>query len=417
MTNAPKPRPEPSEIGQNARRMRVRRGLTVEAAAGLAGISKAYLSMLENGHRAFERRGLLEDVARALGCSVTDLTGQPYALGDRDSAEALATLSPISIALYDVSLDDVPDMPTRPVDRLAQWAAQANEHTANSRYGAAGRDLGVLLTELHVQAVMGDSDAQRAALAALVEACFVASGVARALGNPDLAIMAAGRAEDAAGRLGEPGLAAFAAMTSTSAFSRLGSRRRAKKVASSALTAVDSVIDPTAEDTSAAQAAGMLHLASAQMAAKDNRADDTAAHLAAALELAERTGEQNRLWFSFGPANVRAWSLSTAVELGDGVALAEQIERTPGYDEGLITDDRRAALHFDLARAYLQADGARDAAALRHLDEADQIAPLRIRHDPVTREIVHKLELRAQQRAWQLDSLKNRLGMSRSVAR
>jgi hypothetical protein len=52
-------------------------GLSLETAAGLAGISKSYLSMLENGERRFSQRGLLEDLAMALGCSVTDLTGQP----------------------------------------------------------------------------------------------------------------------------------------------------------------------------------------------------------------------------------------------------------------------------------------------------------------------------------------------------
>jgi transcriptional regulator with XRE-family HTH domain len=411
VSGTPKPRPGPSEIGLRVRAIRRRRGLSLDTAAGLAGISKPYLSMLERGLRPFDRRGLLEDMARALGCSVVDLTGQPYVPGDRDSAEALATLPAISVALYDATLDDVPDMPARPVDELARWAARANEHVAHSRYSDAGRDLGDLLAELHVQAVTGDTDTRRAALAALVEACFVASGTARALGNADLAVAAARRAQDAARRLDDPALAAFAAMTSTSALSRLGARHQAQRVAGVALRNVEPAVDPSAVDTSAAQAAGMLHLSSAQMAAKDNRGGDAGAHLAAAQELAERTGERNRLWFSFGPANVRAWSLSIAVEMGEGPGLAEQIEAVPAYDADLTTGDRRAALHFDLARAYGQADGSRDTAALRHLDVADRIAPQRIRHDPVARELVHELDMRARLRAWELDSLKNRLGM------
>src|SRR3954462_14534267 len=116
MSGSSRPRPEPSEIGLRARTIRRRRGLSLDAAAGLAGISKPYLSMLERGLRSFARRGLLEDLARALGCAVVDLTGQPYLLGDRDSAEALATLPAISVALYDATLDDVPAMAARPVD-------------------------------------------------------------------------------------------------------------------------------------------------------------------------------------------------------------------------------------------------------------------------------------------------------------
>lgn len=79
---------EASAIGARARMIRRRRGLSQDVAAGLAGISKPYLSQLERGHRGFNRRGLLEDLAEALGCSVVDLTGQPYLPPDRESAHA-----------------------------------------------------------------------------------------------------------------------------------------------------------------------------------------------------------------------------------------------------------------------------------------------------------------------------------------
>ncbi|MDQ3760789.1 MAG: hypothetical protein M3460_03575 [Actinomycetota bacterium] len=45
-------------------------------------------------------------------------------------------------------------------------------------------------------------------------------------------------------------------------------------------------------------------------------------------------------------------------------------------------------LHFNLARGYAQAEGARDAQALRHLDTADRIAPQGIRNVPVAREVL-----------------------------
>jgi transcriptional regulator with XRE-family HTH domain len=75
-------------IGARARMIRRRRGLSLDVVAGLAGISGAYLSMLEIGKRGFNRRGLIEDLADALGCSVMDLTGQPYLPPDRASAQA-----------------------------------------------------------------------------------------------------------------------------------------------------------------------------------------------------------------------------------------------------------------------------------------------------------------------------------------
>lgn len=102
-----------AEIGRRVRRVRRRRGLSLDVAAGLAGISKGYLSMLENGKRGFQRRGLIEDLAAALGCSVADLTGQPYSPPDRASADALDVVPEISLALGDTTLEDVPDVPAR----------------------------------------------------------------------------------------------------------------------------------------------------------------------------------------------------------------------------------------------------------------------------------------------------------------
>ena len=57
---------EASAIGERARKIRRRRGLSLDVVAGLAGIGKQYLSMLELGQRGFNRRGLIEDLANAL---------------------------------------------------------------------------------------------------------------------------------------------------------------------------------------------------------------------------------------------------------------------------------------------------------------------------------------------------------------
>ncbi|MGH3918639.1 MAG: helix-turn-helix domain-containing protein [Pseudonocardiaceae bacterium] len=70
-----------------------RRGLSLDVVAGLTGIGKQYLSMLELGQRGFNRRGLVEDLANALGCSVADLTGQPYLPPDRESARAKTVIA------------------------------------------------------------------------------------------------------------------------------------------------------------------------------------------------------------------------------------------------------------------------------------------------------------------------------------
>ncbi|MGB8199080.1 MAG: helix-turn-helix transcriptional regulator, partial [Pseudonocardiaceae bacterium] len=152
-------------IGVRARKIRCRRGLSLEVVGGLAGISGPYLSMLERGLRGFNRRGLIEDLADALGCSVVDLTGQPCQLPDRATEDALATLPGISLAINDCTLEDVPDLPARPVEHLVSAAAAANAHLDAARFSLAGRNLGAVLAELHVAAVTGGIDTRRAALA------------------------------------------------------------------------------------------------------------------------------------------------------------------------------------------------------------------------------------------------------------
>ncbi|MGH3947363.1 MAG: helix-turn-helix domain-containing protein [Pseudonocardiaceae bacterium] len=405
-------------IGARARMTRRRRGLSLEVVAGLAGITAGYLSMLERGQRGFNRRGLLDDLAAALGCAVADLTGQPYLAPDRATADAMTTVPGIELAVHDTTLDEVPDIPARPIADLVKLARQANGHCDEARYALAGQDFGAVLSELHVHAATGDSDIRRVALAALVEACIAASGMVRALGHGALATAVARRGYDAAQQLGDPALTAFASMQRAGTLIRLGARHRAAAVLGCALVAVEPAADPTAADNGPAQAAGMLHLASAQLSSREGRSGDADDHLAQAADLASTTGECNELNYHFGPANVAAWSVAIGVELERGPDAAERVALdVPRLVAALASADRRSGLHLDLARGWAQVGGARDGEAIRHLDTADRIAPARIRNDPVARSVLTDLHRRARRRVWELDSLRNRFGVGRPVSR
>jgi transcriptional regulator with XRE-family HTH domain len=405
-------------IGARARKIRRRRGLSLDVAAGLAGITKGYLSMLERGQRGFNRRGMLDELANALGCSVADLTGQPYLPPDRATADAMATVPGIELAVHDCTLNDVPDIPARPLAELVKLARRANTHCDETRYALAGQDVGAMLGELHVHTATGDSDTRRAALAALVEACIAASGIVRALGHGALAAAVARRGYDAGEQLGDPGLTGFASMQRASALIRLGARHRAAAVLGDALVAVGPAADPTAADNGPAQAAGMLHLASAQLSSREGRSSDADTHLTQAAELADATGECNDLNYHFGSANVVAWSVSIGVELERGPDAAERVTAdVPRLVAALASADRRSGLHLDLARGWAQAGGDRDAEAIRYLDAADRIAPARIRNDPIARDLVLTLDRRARRRVWELDSLRNRFGVGAQGAR
>ncbi|HEV2778526.1 MAG TPA: helix-turn-helix domain-containing protein [Actinophytocola sp.] len=407
-----RPAPDYGEIGRRIRTIRRRRGLSLDTAAGLAGISKPYLSQIETGARRVSRRGLLEDIASALGCSVVDLTGEPYVPVDGPSATALATIPPIQLALLDCDLDDVPDQRPRPLADLELAVRDANRHRDHTRYELAGRELGQLLVELQITAATGDESERRRALTALVEAGIVAYEMTKNLGHPQLAVEAARRGLDAARRLGDPTLLGFARWYYALALMRLGSRRRAAGTLSSAVDDLASVADPTANQTLSAEVYGLLHITSALEAARSGRADDAWAHVAEARSIADRTGERNSLLMHFGPTNVTAWSLAVGVELGEGAAAIERAHRTPVDLTVFDSANRVAAWHFDHARAYAQEDGRCDLEAIRYLDTAERTAPQRLHHDPIARELLLELDGRLRTRVWELGSLRHRFGVS-----
>ncbi|MGH3933440.1 MAG: helix-turn-helix domain-containing protein [Pseudonocardiaceae bacterium] len=402
---------EAKTIGARAGMIRRRRGLSLEVVAGLAGFTAQYLSMLERGERGFNRRGLLEDLAAALCCSVADLTGQPYLPMDRETAAAAPAISEISLALHNATLDDVPDLRARPLPGLVEAAARANMHRDNARYVAAGQGLGAVLSELQVWAVTGRGDDRRAALAALAEGCLVAYLMARRTGRTELAMMIAERGYEAARRAERPDLAGLMQMNRSGGFMGLGARWRASSVCTEALGDVSALPGPTPDDTRAAEARGMLLLTAGLVAARDGRPDDTATYLTEARDLASYIGERNHMRFHFGPTNVAAWELGLAVESGTGLDAAERFVSSPIDFSVFASKEREADVTFDLARAWAQAEGDRDNAAVRAVDTADRLAPLRMRNDPIAKDLVRTLDRRAPRRTWELDSLCNRFGI------
>lgn len=399
-------------IGARARQIRRRRGLSLKVAADLVGISKSHLSMLETGKRSFTRRGMIEDLAYVLGCSPVDLTGLPAVSPDRRSLAAASAIPALTVALHDTTLDDAPEVSTRPLAQLVDLGHRANAAADQARYDdVSGSRIGDLITELHVLVGKGSGDERREALAALVIACKMARTLAGTLGHNELALTAARRGWDAARRLERADMAAMMAVGRAMSLNRIGARRRALTTVVEALAEVPDTASRTAQDTSAAEARGMLHLIAAHLAARNGDLGDAETHLDEADSLASFTGERNFMLCHFGPSNVAAWKLANAVETDRGPETAESL--APVIDlTTLGSPDRVAAVHFDLARAYAQAGGSRDVEALRHIDLADRVAPVRVRQDPLARELIEDLDRRAKRRVWELDSLKNRVGIA-----
>ena len=400
-------------IGARARMIRRRRGLSLEVVAGLAGITKQYLSQLERGQRGFNRRGLIEDLANALGCSVADLTGQPYLPPDRASADVLTTLPGIRLVLNDYGPTDVPDLAPRPTEELASLADRANENCGQAEYVLAGHGVGDLLARSQGSALTVVSAERGQAFTAAVTACFVAGVVSSRAGNIDLAITAARRGYDLARQYDDRALVGFACWYWACELTSMGARTRANAVLSEGIDTLIPAVRLSAADTLAAELVGMMHLQQARTAARERRVQDAHAHLDEAARLARRVGERNGMRQHFGPTNVAAWRVSIGVELVEGAQVYEHARTVPIDINALGSRERSSSMHFDLARVLAQEEGPRDGEAIRHLDMADRIAPQRIRNDPIARDLVVILDRRARRRLWELDSLRNRFGIRR----
>jgi transcriptional regulator with XRE-family HTH domain len=402
---------EASTIGARARKIRRRRGLSLDVVAGLAGIGKQYLSMLELGQRGFNRRGLIEDLANALGCSVADLTGQPYLPPDRDSARAKAVIAQIERGLNGATLDDVPDLQPRSLDALDGWARSAIELRDTASYRSSGEGIDDALIDLQVHLATSDGHDRLRAAGLLTQAAYHAFVLATTFGYLHLAQLAAQRCFEAARIAERPELEAFAMFARAPSVARTGGRNRAVRMLDRALDDAHQLTTVRDGDTLGAETFGLLHLMGAHFAARNSDAATAADHLDEAARVAVLTGEQNGLRQHFGPTNVHVWRVAIGAELGQGPAAAERIEREPIDLDILGSKDRVAALHFDLARSWAQAEGDRDSEAVRHLDTADRLAPTRIRNDPIARDLVLALDRRARRRVWELDSLRNRFGV------
>lgn len=402
---------EASTIGARARMIRRRRGLSLEVVAGLTGVGKQYLSMLELGQRGFNRRGLLEDLANALDCSVADLTGQPYLPPDRESARAKAVIAQIERGLNEATLDDVPDLRPRPLDVLDYWVKSATKLRDTASYRASGEGIDDVLIELQVHLATSDGREQLRAAELLTETAYHGFVLATTLGYMHLAQLAAQRAFDAARIAERPELEAFAMFARAPSIARTGGRRRAVRMLDRAIDDAQQLTAIHDGNTLGAETFGLLHLMGAHFAARGNDATAAFDHLAEAARVALLTGECNGLQQHFGPANVAVWRVAIGAELGQGPAVAERVQHEPIDLQALGSKDRIAALHFDLARSWAQAEGDRDGEALRALDTADRLAPLRMRNDPIARDLVLTLDRRARRRVWELDSLRHRFGI------
>lgn len=380
-------------IGERLRTLRLWRGMTLAEVGGLAGVSAAYLSMLERGLRPLDRRSTISALAAALRVSENELTGGPHLGTDPEQSGPHATIPAVRTALLSNVLGDSVVEHARPLPDLAQCLAETVEPLRRAcDYTAIGGLLPELIDELHYHvAASAGQPVQQLALQTLIEACVNASLMAKHLGYLDLAHIATLRAEEAARLLGEP--TGFG----KAAFLRLHTGPRELKSWDRALLTAERAADalePHACGSEAVSILGLITLSAALAAAVLQRGPAMDHWLAESAALAARVpDDMARNWQSFSPTNVAIWRTSLAVERGESGRTITGIAKA--VDERKITSrSRRAAFLIDVGRGLAREPTARTE-AVGWLRRAEDTGPQFVRNCAPAREAVAYLLDRA----------------------
>lgn len=399
-------------IGARLRTLRRWRGMTLAQVAGLAGVSVSFLSMAERGQRALDRRSHIAALARALRISETDIVGGPHLSADPVQAGPHAAIPALRVALQTNTLAMAATDPdhARPLGELVAATRQLQQAFSRCDYVELGRQLPGVLDELHVHAAEpADEEAQRLALATLVEACYFATFRTKDLGYADLAYQAAARAEEAARLLGDPVAIGKASYCRIQTMPREGSWSRTLHAAERAA----GVLEPGAAGPVGVQVLGMLALTASLAAAVEHRFDTSRRWMEEARALAGRVPDDPAsTWASFSATNVAIWDVAIAVESGEhGGAV---LERARAVDRVTLRPvrSRFASFLIDVGRG-LARDPKTAPTALPWLLEAESVAPQRVRNSAPVRETVAVMmeQARAAALGRELRGMASRMGM------
>lgn len=358
-----------TEVGHRLRQIRHARGKSLAAVAGLAGISPSYLSRLENGQRALDRRSLIVALARALAVAPADLAGE--VITPHTPVEE-PRLGAVRHALLAAQLGS-PQGPARPVQELADRIGGLLESQQQCRHDAVGAVLPELIHAAHATERAGRDTRRVRHLITLLHVQGTQAWL-RDVGAPlDVGWQAASLAARAAEAVDDPMTQGVAAFGTAHAL-----------LAAGAFDLAGGVLARVRRDTSTfagKQITGMLCFTDSLLAVAEGRRGDSRAALDQAADLAERVGEGNALWFGFGMSNVATWRMAVALEAGEH---AEAVRIAESANPAAIPSPQRQAAYWaDYGRALSRVRGRR-ADAVAALRRAERISPNRVRRHPFT---------------------------------
>ncbi|WP_410639347.1 helix-turn-helix domain-containing protein [Amycolatopsis sp. lyj-346] len=374
-----------SAIGDTLRQIRHARGKSLAVVAGLAGISPSYLSRLESGDRALDRRSLIVSLAHALEVAPSEITGS--ALTTPGELEEDRSLDGVRLALLAVSMGQ-PRGQVVSVETLTPRVTAILTAQRDCNYSLVGQQLPSLIRDLHSTLKAHRDEREVLRLLVLTHVQGTQAWLGDIGASLDLAWQAAMLAQQAAERLDEPLFTAVSAFGTAFGLLAAGGFDMAEDTLREAM--------PGTETPEQTQLAGMLTLTSSLVSAAQRNNTERLAALDHADELANHTGESNALWFGFGPSNVGVWRMSVALEAGEH-AEAAKIAETVNPD-ALPSPTRRSAYYREYGRALARVPKRRDDAVMM-LRQAELISPARIHRHPFMRSILAELVAKAKRDA------------------
>jgi transcriptional regulator with XRE-family HTH domain len=390
--------PVDPSIGERIQSRRELRGWSIRHAASRAGIAHTTWSRIERGALRTDRY-MVADIAAALECSITDLTGQPYASADRKLEAAHIAAERLWQTMMALPLDEPPAAGAEPTGDLGRESELIRDLYARTDYaGTLSRLIG-LAPALHTAAHRPESSS---ALTAAVQVYGVGMGALLNLGHPAYALLAAQRCTEAAQRLGDPAALAVAAVNR----GRVAAHTGAYGPARSTVTRAAEELERHMDSPAAMDVLGFTHLARAHHATGLRDEGAAGDHLVEAGRLAAVTGETQAWDLQWGPRNVGLW---TVAHLIDTRRSGKAVETASRLDVATLPAVRTVYLYTDLARALT--DVRRDDEALRMLLTAERVAPQHTRSSAAARETARVL-LRKARRASAVQGLCERMGVA-----